>query len=132
MLATARAQELHAGVRDGLAQVRKSLQRAEPFHPRTSTREFVFYEYFEALLLPRLLDRMRSIAPNIRFKIEKSLDELPVEEAARGTVDGIITVRLEQPEPKGLELEVLCVDRYVGLIRRGHPAAPRRAVRRRR
>jgi len=45
--------------------VRKSLQRAEPFHPRTSTREFVLYapEYFEALLLPRLLDRMRSVAP---------------------------------------------------------------------
>jgi DNA-binding transcriptional LysR family regulator len=89
MLATARAEELHAGVRDGLAQVRKSLQRVEPFHPRTSTREFVLYapEYFEALLLPRLLDRMRSIAPNIRFKVEMSLDELPVDEAVRGTVD---------------------------------------------
>jgi len=108
-----------------LAQVRKSLQRAEPFHPRTSTREFVLYapEYFEALLLPRLLDRMRSVAPNIRFKVEMSLDELPVDEAARGTVDAIITVRRDQPEPKGLDLEVLCIDRYVGLIRRGHPFA---------
>ena len=123
MLATTRAEELHAGIRDGLGQLRKSLRRAEPFHPRTSMREFVLYapEYFEALLLPRLLDRMRSVAPNIRFKVEMSLDELPVDEAARGTVDAIITVRLEQPEPKGLDLEVLCVDRYVGLIRRGHP-----------
>src|SRR5580698_4441620 len=123
MLATNRAEELHAGIRDGLRQVRKSLQHAEPFRPRTSTREFVLYapEYFEALLLPRLLDRMRSVAPNIRFKVEMSLDELPVDEMARGTVDAIITVRLEQPEPKGLDLEVLSVDRYVGLIRRGHP-----------
>jgi DNA-binding transcriptional LysR family regulator len=123
MLATARAEELHAGVRDGLAQVRTSLQRAEPFHPRTSNREFVLYapEYFEAILLPRLLDRMRSVAPNVRFKIEMSLDELPVDEMARGTVDAIITVRLEQPEPKGLESALLCIDRYVGLIRRQHP-----------
>jgi len=123
MLATGRAEELHAGVRDGLAQVRKSLRRAEPFHPRTSTREFVLYapEYFETLLLPRLLDRMRSVAPNIRFRIEMSLDELPVAEVARGTVDAIITVRLEQPEPQGLDLEVLCVDRYVGLILGGAP-----------
>jgi len=43
---------------------------------------------------------MRPVAPNIRFKIEMSLDELPVDETARGTVDAIITVRLEQPEPK--------------------------------
>ena len=43
MLATTRAEELHAGIRNGLAQVRKSLQRAEPFHPRSSTREFVLY-----------------------------------------------------------------------------------------
>src|SRR5229473_3075424 len=65
MLATARAEELHAGVREGLALVRTGLKRAEPFHPRTSTREFVLYapEYFETILLPRLLDRMRSLAP---------------------------------------------------------------------
>jgi DNA-binding transcriptional LysR family regulator len=125
MLATARAEELHAGVRDGLALVRTGLKRAEPFHPRTSTREFVLYapEYFETILLPRLLDRMRSLAPNVRFKIDLSLDELPVDEMARGTVDATITVRLEQSEPKGLESVLLCTDRYVGLIRRKHPFA---------
>jgi DNA-binding transcriptional LysR family regulator len=123
MLATARAKEVHAGIREGLAQLRRSLQRTEPFNPRTSKREFVIYapEYFESLLLPRLLDRMHGLAPNIRFKVEMSLDELPVDGAARGTVDAIITVRQEQPEPPGLDLEVLCVDRYVGLIRRRHP-----------
>ena len=78
-------------------------------------------EYFETILLPRLLDRMRSLAPNVRFKIELSLDELPVDQMARGTVDAVITVRLEQPEPKGLESVLLCTDRYVGLIRRKHP-----------
>src|ERR1700676_1617667 len=36
MLATVRAEQLHVGVRDGLARVRTSLERAEPFHPRTS------------------------------------------------------------------------------------------------
>jgi DNA-binding transcriptional LysR family regulator len=123
MLATARAEELQAGVREGLARVRTSLQRAEPFHPRTSTREFVICapEYFEAILLPRLLDRMRSLAPSVRFRVEMSVDELPVDEMARGTVDAIITVRLEQIEPKGVESDLLCVDRYVGLIRSSHP-----------
>src|ERR1700722_10634203 len=101
MLATARAEELHAGVRDGLAQVRKSLQRSEPFHPRTSNRECVIYapEYFEALLLPRLFDRMRPVSSNIRFKIDMSLDEFPVDEMAHGTGGAIVTVPLEQPEP---------------------------------
>ncbi|MFI4891455.1 MAG: LysR family transcriptional regulator [Steroidobacterales bacterium] len=123
MLATARAEKLHTGVRDGLAQVRTSLQRAEPFDPRTSSREFVVHapEYFETLLLPRFLDRMRSVAPSVRLRIEMSLDEFPVDEMARGTVDAIITVRLEQSEPQGLESELLCTDRYVGLIRRKHP-----------
>jgi len=99
------------------------LQRAEPFHPRTSTREFVIYgpEYFEAILLPRLLDRTRLVAPNVRFKIELSLDELPVDQMARGTVDATITVRLEQFEPKGLDSTILCTDRHVGLIRAKHP-----------
>ena len=123
MLATARAEELHAGVRDGLAQVRTSLKRAGPFHPRTSNREFTLHapEYFETILLPRLLDRMRSLAPNIRFKVELSLDDLPVDEMARGSVDALITVRLEQAEPKGLDSVPLCTDRQVGLIRRKHP-----------
>jgi DNA-binding transcriptional LysR family regulator len=123
MLATARAEALHAGVRDGLALVRTSLKRTEPFHPRTSNREFVLHapEYFETILLPRLLERLKSLAPNVRFKIELSLDDLTVDEMARGTVDATITVRLEQAEPKGLESILLCTDRYVGLIRRKHP-----------
>ena len=124
MLATARAEELHAGVRDGLAQVRTSLKRAGPFHPRTSNRQFLLHapEYFETILLPRLLDRMRSLAPNIRFKVELSLDDLPVDEMARGTVDALNhPVRLEQAEPKGLDSVPLCTDRQVGLIRRKHP-----------
>jgi DNA-binding transcriptional LysR family regulator len=123
MLPTARAEELHIGVREGLARVRMSLQHAEPFHPRTSNREFVLHapEYFEAILLPRLLDRARIVAPGVRFKIELSLDELPVDQMARGTVDAIITVRLEQSEPKGLESTILCTDRHVGLIRSKHP-----------
>src|ERR1700722_9326581 len=51
MVATARAKELHAGIRAGLTQMRKSLQRTEPFNPRISRREFVIYapEYFESL-----------------------------------------------------------------------------------
>jgi DNA-binding transcriptional LysR family regulator len=123
MLATARAEKLHVGVRDGLARVRTSLQHAEPFRPRTSNREFVIYtpEYFETLLLPRLLDRMRTVAPNVRLTIEMLVDELPVDEITRGTVDAIITVRLEQVEPKGFDATLLCTDRYVGLIRRRHP-----------
>jgi DNA-binding transcriptional LysR family regulator len=123
MLATARAEELHAGVRDGLALVRTSLKRAEPFHPRTSNREFMLHapEYFETILLPRLLDRMRSLAPNVRFKVELSLDDLPVDGMARGTVDALITVRLEQAEPKVLDSVPLWTDRHVGLIRRKHP-----------
>jgi DNA-binding transcriptional LysR family regulator len=123
MLVTARAEALHTGIRDGLALMRTSLKRAEPFHPRTSSREFILHapEYFETILLPRLLDRMRSVAPSVRFKVGLSLDELPVDEMARGTVDAVITVRLEQREPKGLESVPLCTDRHVGLIRRKHP-----------
>ncbi|HEY4973243.1 MAG TPA: LysR family transcriptional regulator [Steroidobacteraceae bacterium] len=125
MVATLRAEELHAGIRDGLSLVRSSLRRAEPFRPRTSNREFVLHapEYFETILLPRLLDRLKTLAPNVRFRIELSLDELPVDEMARGTVDAVITVRLEQSEPKGLESVPLCTDRYVGLIRQRHPFA---------
>jgi DNA-binding transcriptional LysR family regulator len=123
MLATARAEQLHVGIRDGLARVRASLERAEPFQPRTSNREFVLHapEYFETILLPRLLDRLRSAASNVRLKVELSLNELPVAQMARGMVDAVVTVRLEQPEPKGLESTILCTDRYVGLIRRKHP-----------
>jgi DNA-binding transcriptional LysR family regulator len=123
MLATARAEELHVGVRDGLARVRASLQHAEPFRARTSNREFVIYtpEYFETLLLPRFLDRMRTVAPSVRLRVEILVDELPVDEITRGTVDAIITVRLEQVEPKGFDATLLCTDRYVGLIRRKHP-----------
>ena len=62
MVATLRAEELHAGIRDGLGLVRSSLKRAEPFHPRTSNsgiravRAGVFRDHSDAAAARSLED----------------------------------------------------------------------------
>jgi len=125
MVPTARAESMRSEVRDALGLMRATLSTAGSFDPTTSHREFRLCvpEYFEVILLPPLLDHLRSAAPNVKFTIDAMIDAVPVEEMARGAVDAVVGVRGEQEMPLGLHTARLCNDGYVGLTRRGHPHA---------
>lgn len=67
---TVRAQEIAPGVREGLARLRAAMLPVE-FEPATAVRTFSLAAgaYFCALLIPKLIARVRSSAPGITFRI---------------------------------------------------------------
>ena len=66
---TARAEQLAAGVRLGLAQIRSALGGAAKFDPATSTRTFrvAMADSDEWLLLPPLAHQLTNSAPFVRY-----------------------------------------------------------------
>jgi DNA-binding transcriptional LysR family regulator len=121
MVPTPYAQELAGPIRQALAGLRAALGSGREFDPATSQRRFsvCLTDLGEAFFLPRLLERLNRIAPHVR------LHTLPMptgaaEEALRsGEVDLAIG---NLPElGAGFYVQRLFRDRYVCLVRKGHP-----------
>ncbi|MCC7267287.1 MAG: LysR family transcriptional regulator [Caulobacteraceae bacterium] len=90
------------------------------FDPQASERQFVLTggSYSAAVFLPRLLARLRDVAPGVRIRF------LPVgadfvEAVQRGLVD--IAFGAEPPRPAKVEWLPLLKDEMVWAARRGHP-----------
>lgn len=90
------------------------------FEPRGSERQFVVSggSYAAAVLLPRLLDRLRETAPHIRIRFSPAAGDV-VEAVERGRVD----VAFGAPPPSRARVEWLPLfeDEMVWAARRGHP-----------
>jgi len=126
MQATPRARSLEAPVRRALAELSTVLTRAPRFAPASVRRSFriVASDYEVAVLLPPLLARLRVEAPGIDLWI------VPPGEAARDAlVDGkvdLVTGPLRGEAGPGLYQRRLYDDRFICLVRAGHPLAGRR------
>ncbi|HEX7856124.1 MAG TPA: LysR family transcriptional regulator [Sphingobium sp.] len=85
--ATARALEIAPGVREGLAQLRGALTPSL-FDPRLSDRHFTIStgSYFCAMLIPDLIARVRTVAPQVRITVVTPSTEL-LPTLDDGTVD---------------------------------------------
>jgi DNA-binding transcriptional LysR family regulator len=125
---TARADRLADSVRAALAALDASLQDGERYDPAASARAFRLYmsDIGETLFLPRLLHSLAERAPRLRLETYQ-LDEkdiLPALEAGR------IDLALGYiPVLAGVEKEVLLHERYVVVMRAGHPLARRAPTR---
>ena len=82
---TARAEDLAAPIAAALAQVRAIVGSAAPFDPATSTRRFSIGapDGVSAVMLPPLLARLRSAAPNIDIAIRQLLPRPAESDPAR-------------------------------------------------
>ena len=116
---TSRAQEMATGVGEGLARLRAAMLPVA-FDPATATRTFTLAagSYFCALLIPRLVARLRSIAPGIALRIVPvgaglltELDEGAVE-LALGAFDRV---------PKRLTTDTLFREDLVWIAARSNP-----------
>lgn len=88
MTPTARAEELMPQIRNILTNVEKVVQPAAQFNLAESERLFriMASDYAESTLIPALLDKIRDIAPHLRFDILTPSD-VTFQDVEKGKVD---------------------------------------------
>ena len=89
MLPTARAKQLSEPINQALDLIENGLKSKEQFDYSTSNRTFVIAveDYGEAVVLPRLIDWLSLVAPNVRIQIRPEPGLALQEELEKGQVD---------------------------------------------
>ena len=123
MAPTPVAQSLIGPVRQALSRLRTGLDQRTAFDPATSDRIFhlAMRDTSAATILPVLARHLETIAPHVHVQCHfVDRPEIPHELAA-GTLD--LAVDIPQLARSDLASSPLFADRYVCVMRRGHPAA---------
>ncbi len=125
MVPTERALELAPAVRDALSTVRRALSPPE-FEPQT--RSAVFHiataDMIEIAMMPPLLSQLRTDAPLVDLRVYSLPRGLPAEELEVGRFD--LAVGAFSDLPPGFSSEPLTRERFVCIVREGHPLGRRR------
>ena len=130
MRPTLRARELDVPIREALAKVRQAVGRPH-FQPETSavTVRIATSDDQELILISRVLQRLRSAAPNMKVVVRRltGLFELPTQELVSGAMDMAIGAFPRGAHHPGGEIvsAPLYVDRLVCLVRDKHPTIKR-------
>jgi len=124
MQLTARGETLRHPVRETLSQVR-DLFSGESFDPKRSGRTFRLFvaDHVGDLLLPLLLRRLETEAPNVRIRVQSSggnmLDPLDLTRSVDTAIACVPNIF------KGFYQQRLFTDRDACVVRCGHPLAGR-------
>lgn len=123
MVATPRALELWESIAPALRQVEHVLAQGRSFEPARAQRLVRLYanDLAQLALLPPLLAHVRAVAPDIHFAVGAYRDSLAVA-LAEGKVDLVLGLRRDLPT---LRQRVLLRDRYLCVVRHGHPCLRR-------
>jgi DNA-binding transcriptional LysR family regulator len=126
---TPRAERLAPAVRHALATLEQALNEAEQFDPQAARKTFRIHmsDIGEGRFLPDMMVALRERAPGVR------IETLPV--PAGGIADGLDGGQIDLafgflPTVKDTQRVQLLRDRYIVMLRAGHPFA--QSVRRRR
>jgi DNA-binding transcriptional LysR family regulator len=120
MVPTPRARELHQLLAPQLTSLRDSLDPGNRFDPASSRRQFrlLSLDYFEMVLLPPLLQRIRRQAPDVMLEIAPAGDGMA---DALHKAHADLAVDSFVPEDSRLHRKVLLEETLVVVARRGHP-----------
>jgi DNA-binding transcriptional LysR family regulator len=124
MQATPYALEIAGPIADALNGFQKAINHRDSFDPMTSSRTFRFHitDMGQINILPALLERLHVVAPGIKVEAETlSLDEIRTR-LEDGRVDFSVG-HLPKLQGRNIRFEKLFQERYVVLMRAGHPAA---------
>lgn len=119
---TPKALELVEPTRRALDQVARVLAPAGPFDPRTARARLTATatDYIAFVLMPRLVQRLERLAPGIELEIRVSNREMASQWLERGEID--FRIGWVRRPPGDLRFKKLYTDRFVCLVRAGHPA----------
>ncbi|HWL89212.1 MAG TPA: LysR family transcriptional regulator [Polyangiaceae bacterium] len=126
MLPTETARAWAGPVRQALSLIDGALTARAAFDPASSERRFVIAasDYVGYVLLPPLLHRLSRAAPRVRFDVRPwGRHEVPPT-LATGEVD--LMLGFYDRIPTGHHEQILFEERYVCIVRKGHPGIGRR------
>jgi DNA-binding transcriptional LysR family regulator len=127
MVATPRAEALAPPIRRALDDVRMALRAPSRFDSKTARMFFRVgtSDYGELILLPRIVSRLEREAPGIDLRVTQHTEPGPGL-LAEGTLDLVVApVRLGD-EASGMYAVKLFDERFVSVVRRGHPLAKKK------
>jgi DNA-binding transcriptional LysR family regulator len=123
LVPTPRAHALAPPLGEALALVRHAV-RPTQFAPATLRRTFTIgsNDYGDVALLPQLVARLEQEAPGVRLILRPVVGD-----GERALLDGQHDLMFGVPHPAAADVhgETLFQDRFVSLLRAGHPAARR-------
>lgn len=122
---TPRALDLAEPLGRALAEIQRTLEYTQAFDPRSSTAAFNLglSEHPTFMLLPRLVERLREIAPAITLRVRSfTARDDAVTMLDAGEVDLAIGVPSTSATGRILT-RPLFEERFVCIMRKGHPAA---------
>jgi DNA-binding transcriptional LysR family regulator len=128
---TPRAEALLEPVRQALGIVQAAIAKPAGFDPAAERRtiRLVTDDYSGLVLLPKFLSRLTKAAPGIDVWAVPGGSSFGIEQLARGEIDFLITsMRPEERLPPLLRSEALYTERFVCVVRRGHPLVRKRAT----
>jgi DNA-binding transcriptional LysR family regulator len=122
---TPRAQAIIAPLGRALAELRAAVRAGAPFSPATSTRHFVLLgnDLLEAYALPALVQVFAATAPLASLSVERA-DVDFARRLENGTAD--VAFIPDFLAEGSLRKRALPQERFVVLLRRGHPALAKR------
>ncbi|TWO72425.1 LysR family transcriptional regulator [Caenimonas sedimenti] len=122
---TPKAQRLAEPVRQALAMIEQALGDAGGFEPRTSRRSFQLHmsDIGEGRFLPELMTALRERAPGVRVETRPLPRSQITEALDTGRIDFAFGFL---PGVKETQRSRLLKDRYVVLLREGHPFTRKR------
>jgi len=119
---TPAADNISGAVREALHLLNVSLTEGDRFIPESSEKIFALsvHDYDEALLIPRLMERLASLAPRVSIECYSVPRKELESELAAGSLDFALDVPLfSAPQ---LCRQRLTTERYVCMVRPGHPS----------
>jgi DNA-binding transcriptional LysR family regulator len=124
LVPTARAESMAGAVRSAVNALEASFFAPPPFDAMTLKRTFHVRpsDYVEYLIVPRLLERLAKVAPNVDYSARPAASE-PTLALEQGQLDLLIQPTRTGEQTEGLHREELWDDHFVGVMRRGHPLA---------
>ena len=122
---TPKAQRLAGPVRQALATLEQALGESAGFDPRTSKRVFHIHmsDIGEGRFLPDLMTALREQAPGVRVETRPWPRQQITEALDNGRIDFAFGFL---PMVKDTQRVQLLKDRYIVLLRKGHPFARKR------
>lgn len=127
MMPTPRAQALAPAVHRILTDLSAVLRGDATFDPASARRTFRIgtSDYVELVFLPKLIERVQRVAPNIDLWIH-TLTEHGDEALAAGTIDVVIGPPRGTARPAGSYEKVLFDESFTCIVRKHHPLADSR------
>jgi DNA-binding transcriptional LysR family regulator len=127
LVPTERAEALAAPLHDALSRLRTAVSGPRPFDPATARRRFTLAtpDYIELLMMPALTRAIRKAAPGIDLWL-RTYDHDTADDLARSDVDAAIGIVLPENDRPGVRTRALFDERFVCMVRKGHPALSKR------